>query len=103
MGSKGAAMRLAPEKMGKDVPRQQRSSQAKKGAQPVEPIIAAHKENAHVSSESLLKAGGTVVGAAFLGGAIGGTVGAVTGAVAGLAVSIYTSVSDNKKEGVRCS
>jgi hypothetical protein len=71
---------------------------------PVEPpnVSMKQKDKTHISNEMLLAAGGTVAGAAFLGGALGGAVGAVVGAVAGLGVALFSSKS-RLKEGARRS
>lgn len=61
-----------------------------------------HKEHSHMTNERLLAAGGTVAGAAFLGGALGGAIGVVAGAGAGLVVAIFSSKS-KLKEGARRS
>lgn len=60
------------------------------------------KDNTHISNEKLLAAGGTIAGAAFLGGALAGTLGAVVGAVAGVTVALFTTKA-RWKEGTRRS
>jgi len=62
----------------------------------------ARKDNTHISNEKLLAAGGTIAGAAFLGGAFGGTVGVVVGAAAGLTVALFRTKA-RWKEGTRRS
>lgn len=62
----------------------------------------AHNDSTHVSNERLLAAGGSVAGAAFLGGTLGGPVGAVAGAAAAIGLVILTARS-KWKEGVRRS
>jgi hypothetical protein len=65
-------------------------------------LSATHKESSHMSNERLLAAGGTIAGAAFLGGAFGGPLGAAFGAVAGLGVAVF-SAKAKLKEGARRS
>lgn len=59
-----------------------------------------HKGNTHISNEKLLAMGGTVAGAAFLGGAFGGALGAALGAIAGFGMAFYTAKLKGK-EGAR--
>lgn len=94
-------MVVAPEKI-EEVegrPARQRPTQYKEEV--VGPTMnTVDKGNTHISNEKLLAAGGTVAGAAFLGGAFGGALGAALGAVAGLGVALYTAKLKGK-EGAR--
>ena len=81
----------------KERPARQQSAPSEEGAV-VPAMNAARKDNTYMSNEKLLAAGGTVAGAAFLGGAFGGALGAAVGAVAGLSVALYTAKSKGKED-----
>ncbi len=81
---------------------QQQHPATHKGETAEPAMNTARKDSTHISNEKLLAAGGTIAGAAFLGGAFGGTLGAVVGAVAGFTVALFTTKA-RWKEGTRRS
>jgi hypothetical protein len=104
MVEKGATVMAVAEEDLKEIegrPARRRHAPGEEGV--LEPVMnTAPKGNTHMSNERLLAAGGTVAGAALLGGAFGGVFGAAVGAVAGLGVALYTAKSKGK-EGARRS
>lgn len=105
MGGEGAAskMVLAPDNIARETATRQEEI-THGGAVASEPpsVSTMRTDRTHISNESLLAAGGTVAGAAFLGSALGGVIGAVAGAIAGLSVAVYTAKLKGK-EGARRS